>query len=390
MVTKTIILSLLILLVGVGIGYSAYLLSPPKEIHVTTTQYATVTETKPVYSTVTQSIMIYSTATETRILSYTLTTRPEWPRVLTDALGRRVEIPRPPERIVSTIPSITEDLVALGLLNKIVGVDSYSNYPPVINDLKKNGSVADIGGPWTLDIEKIINLRPDIVFMCRGVKPQETQFAPKLEERGVRTFFLICDAAKDQYDVYTDLRLIAQVTGRENYVDSVIESIQRTINNVTTTLAKYNLTRPKVLLLLGPPSWGLWSAGGDTFINWVISTAGGVNIASRYSGWPQLDKEYVLSQNPDIIIITVHGLDPKNIIDEVLKDPVLKETKAAKNNKIFVVSGETGDALLRPGPRIGFAVEAVAKILYPNIFGPLTSRDIYSLSTYSYVLSIAR
>ena len=389
MVTKTIVLSLIILLIGVGIGYSAYLLSPPKEI-LATTQYATVTETRSIYSTVTQPTMIYSTVTETRILGYTLTTKLEWPRVLTDALGRRIEIPKPPERIVSTIPSITEDLVVLGLLNKIVGVDSYSNYPPVINDLRRNGSIADVGGPWTLDIEKIISLRPDIVFMCRGVKPQETQFAPKLEERGVKTFFLICDAAKNQYDVYTDLRLLALATGKENYVDPIIENIQKTINNVTIILAKYNLTKPKVLVLLGPPSWGLWSAGGDTFINWVISTAGGNNIASKYSGWPQLDKEFILSQNPDIIIITVHGLDPKSVIDEILKDPVLKETKAVKNNRIFVISGETGDALLRPGPRIGVVIETLAKIFYPDIFGSPSSRDIISLSLVKSIVLITR
>ncbi len=389
MVTKTIVLSLIILLIGVGIGYSAYLLSPPKEI-LATTQYATVTETRSIYSTVTQPTMIYSTVTETRILGYTLTTKLEWPRVLTDALGRRIEIPKPPERIVSTIPSITEDLVVLGLLNKIVGVDSYSNYPPVINDLRRNGSIADVGGPWTLDIEKIISLRPDIVFMCRGVKPQETQFAPKLEERGVKTFFLICDAAKNQYDVYTDLRLLALATGKENYVDPIIENIQKTINNVTIILAKYNLTKPKVLVLLGPPSWGLWSAGGDTFINWVISTAGGNNIASKYSGWPQLDKEFILSQNPDIIIITVHGLDPKSVIDEILKDPVLKETKAVKNNRIFVISGETGDALLRPGPRIGVVIETLAKIFYPGMFGSPSSRDIISLSLVKSIVLITR
>jgi len=364
------------ILIGIGVGYSVSFLAPPKT--VTTTSVSTVVSTVSTY------VPIYTTVSETKILnqtittSYVVTTKLEWPRALTDALGRRIEISKPPERIVSTIPSITEELVALGLLNKIVGVDSYSNYPPIINDLKKNGSVADVGGPWTLDIEKIISLRPDIVFMCRGVKPQETQFAPKLEERGIKTFFLICDAAKSQYDVYTDLRLIALATGSEKNVDSVIENIQKTIDKVTNTLSRYNLSKPKVLILLGPPSWGLWSAGGDTFINWMITTAGGVNIASRYSGWPMLDKEYIISQNPDLILVTVHGLDPKKVIDEISNDPVLKDTKAAKNNKIFVITGEAGDALLRPGPRIGLAVETLAKIFYPEIFGSPSSSDIVS------------
>ena len=379
MVTRTIAISISLLVLGVVVGYLISWAAPLREVTSTMTVTSIATTTR--LETINVPIYTTMTSTQTITTNYTVTEKIEWPRILTDALGRKIEIPKPPNRIVSTAPSITEEIYALGLLNRLVGVDSYSNYPSALAALRAEGRVTDVGGPWTLDLEKIINLKPDIVFMCRGIKPQETQFAPKLEESGVKTFFLICDAAKDQYDIYTDLRLIALATGVDmRTVDSVIESIQRSIDNVTRTLSSYNLTKPKVLVLLGPPSWGLWSAGGDTFINWMITVAGGVNIASSYSGWPQLSYEYILSKNPDVIIVAVHGVDPGKVLSEIRQDQYLKETSAVKNNRVYIVTGELGDALLRPGPRISLAVEALAKIFYPQIFGSATSRDIVSLS----------
>lgn len=88
---------------------------------------------------------------------------------LTDALGREVRFSEAPKRVVSTLPSITEFLFVLGLGDKVVGVDSYSNWPPEVLELVKQGKIAVVGGPWTLDVEKIASLKPDLVLMGKGV-----------------------------------------------------------------------------------------------------------------------------------------------------------------------------------------------------------------------------
>lgn len=367
---RTVFLALVLVLVGLGIGYSiAYTTIHPRE--VTATQRVVEIQTYTQTLVATERVVTRVSVTETLAL--------EWPRRVTDALGRTIVIERPPTRIVSTIPSITEEIFALGAGGRIVGVDSYSNYPPEIVSMVKEGRVVDVGGPWTLDIEKIVRLRPDIVFMCRGVKPHETQFAPKLEEAGVKTFFLRCDAARNDIDVYTDIRLLAQVLGLEESGERLIREIRSRIENVTTVLARLNLTRPRVLVLFGPPSWGLWSAGGDTFINWAISTAGGVNIASRYSGWPQLSYEEILRADPDIVIVSVMGIDPSKVREELAQTPI-KDTKAWRNGRVYIVTGEVNDILTRPGPRIGYAVEILAKLFYPEVFGRVSTRDVIVVS----------
>jgi len=377
MVSKTTTFSIIMLLIGVVIGVVGGYFTG-----ASLGKGSVQTLTMPITSIYTSYLTTTQIQTETRIMTSqivtTVLTTPQYPKTIVDALGREIKIDKEPMRIVSTMPSITEELFALGLGFRIVGVDSYSNYPPGIVVLKVEGKIADVGGPWTLDLEKIISLRPDIVFLCRGVSVHESLYAPKLEERGLKTVFLLCDSAKDQYDVYRDLRLIAGIFNREDVAESLIKTIDKKINDVIGILKTYNVSKPNVLILLGPPSWGLWSAGGNTFISWLITTAGGVNIASQYSGWPQLDYEYILSKNPEIIIITAHGINMSQLKKELEQTP-LSKTKAWTDGKIYLLSDEASDIVLRPGPRIADALDILSKIIHPEIFGELSRSDVQKI-----------
>ncbi|MDK6028354.1 ABC transporter substrate-binding protein [Ignisphaera sp. 4213-co] len=366
---KTIALIVIALIIGIAIGYTPIAFMP-KTLE---------TITIPVYETVTYRETVVTTVTQVQQTTVSLS----WPRKVVDALGREITFDAPPQRVVSTIPSITENLFALGVGTKVIGVDQYSNYPPEVLDLINKGSIAVVGKPWTLDIEKIAALKPDIVFMCRGVKPQETQFAPKLEEMGIKTFFLTCDTAKDQYDIYKDLRLLGQIFGVEQKAEEVISNIDKKISSIINKLV--NVSRPRVLQLAGPPSWGLWSAGGDTFIGWLIKTAGGSNIASTYSGWPQLSYEYILSKDPEVIIITAHDVDAKSVYKEVSSSPLVNTT-AWKKGRVYLLTGEADDVLSRPGPRIAEALEILAKIIHPEIFGEITRSDVTNIVSMSFSL----
>ncbi len=299
--------------------------------------------------------------------------------MFTDALGREVRLDEVPRRVVSTLPSITEHLFVLGLGDRVVGVDSYSNWPPQVLELVNRGQIAVVGGPWTLDVEKIASLRPDLVLMGKGVKPQMAQFAPKLEEKGIRTFFLISNVAKDHYDIFADIMTLGKMFGVEERAREVVKSIQQKIDNVTSRLVGVT-KKPKVLKLTGPPAWGLISAGGDTFIGWLITTAGGINIASKYSGWPRLSYEEILSSNPEVIIVTVMGVDPKKVIEEISQTP-LANTDAWRSGRVYVLIDEADDLVVRPGPRIGEALAMVAQIIHPEIFGEVQRRDVVKMAS---------
>ena len=373
MQAKHIAIIVAVLVIGIAIGYGGAYIAPRPTITVTQTIVTTVTTT----STLTLSTTVPTTIPVT--ITTPVTVQASWPRTVVDALGREVKFNEPPKRVVSTIPSITELLFALGLGDRVVGVDSYSNWPPEVVNLTKEGKITVVGDPWTLDTEKIASLQPDLVLMCRGVKPQETQIAPKLEELGIKTFFLICDATKNQYDVYMDIRTLGKIFGVEQKAEELIKAIDDKISFVVAKLSQANATKPRVLQLAGPPSWGLWSSGGDTFIGWIIEVAGGRNIASRYSGWPQLSYEYILSQDPEIIIITAQGLDPKKVADDLKQTPLVNTT-AWRTGRVYLLTGEADDMLSRPGPRIGDAVLLLAKIIHPEIFGEVQRADVMKLS----------
>ncbi|MET1160551.1 MAG: ABC transporter substrate-binding protein [Thermoprotei archaeon] len=373
--TKYIVGIVVALIIGILIGYLPNTLQAPvvPATSIITTTIIETSATTYITTVVKTSVAIYTT---TAVVTSSITTSVEWPRELVDALSREIVFEAPPERVVSTAPSITEILFMLGVGNRVIGVDDYSNYPPEVIDLVEQGKIARVGGPWSLDIEKIVSLNPDVVFMCKGILQQEKDYRAKLEEAGIKTFFLRCNAARDHYDIFYDIRLVGQVFDIRDRAENLINSIQDKISSVTNKLV--NASKPRVLLLLGPPSWGLWSVGGDTFLGWLISSAGGDNIASTYSGWPQLSYEYILARDPEVIIITAMNIDPDSIRSELEQTPLVN-TSAWRNGRVYLVVGEANDILNRPSPRIGLALEILASIIHPEVFGEIERPDVIKL-----------
>lgn len=379
------------LLIGVIIGYAiTSTTTKPSTITTTilkpTTITSTITKTLTTLETTTRTTIVTSPTTITRTTTIPVTITYTTPVTIVDALGREVLFTKPPKRVVSLAPSITEILFASGLDDYVVGVDKYSNYPPKVVELVEKGVIKVVGGYWNPDIEKIVELKPDLVLASAGV-PSHVQLLSKFKELGIRVVYLKASSAQNIYDVFYDIRLVAHIFKVDDKAEEVVSSIEAKIENITSTLAKANTTPVKVLILLGPPSWGLWTSGSGTFIDYVIKTAGGVNIAGNYHGWVQLSYEDIVSANPDVIIVTVMGLNPKDVLSELAKTP-LNETNAFKKGNVYVLTGEADDILTRPGPRVGEAVELVAKILHPELFGEVSRADVTKMQSSQYMLRV--
>ncbi len=365
---KYVLTVVVVLLIGIAIGY---ILVP---IVSTPATYTPTTITIPIEKTVT--IAVERTITVPIETVVTITTPIEFRKTsIIDALGRVIEFEKTPSRGISLTPSTTEKLFVLGLEEVIVGVDSYSNYPKRVLELVNESKITVVGGPWTPDLEKIIALKPDLVIMCRGIRPQEALY-PKLEEVGIKTVFLLCDSARNPYDIYSDLHTIGVIFGVEERAKTISNEIESKISEILAKLEKANVSKKRVLYLIGPPSWGLYSAGGDTFIGWLINTAKGVNIARAYSGWPRLDYEFILQSDPEVIIVSAHGVDPKELYNELLNTPIVK-TSAWSNKRVYLFTDEANDVLNRPGPRIVVALEILVHVVHPEVFGEIQRADVH-------------
>ncbi|MBA7576582.1 Vitamin B12-binding protein [subsurface metagenome] len=270
---------------------------------------------------------------------------------ITDDLNRTVDINGVPQRIVSHVPSITETLFALGAGEKVVGVSDYCDYP---EEARLKPSVGSYFDP---SMENIVALDPDLVLTdghSESIKP--------LDNMGIT--YLVVDP-RDIDGVFRDIELLGKVTGTNKEAGKLIENMQKRISYVSARVE--GVPRPKVFYVIDAtePS-NPWTAGPGSFIDSLITMAGGENIGAKaLSPWAIFSIEQIVSSDPEIIILSVrHGTAFTSA--EVLRGhPAWQETTAVKQNRIYVIDGDLVD---RTGPRIVDGLEEFARIIHPELF----------------------
>ena len=355
-----------VLVAGVALGFIA---APTRTVTITSTVKSVETESVTVTVTETSVLTVTTTATTTETLQKPVV-------VVVDARGSTLEFESTPKRVVALTPAIAE-IVCMLDCSRLVGVVAPVTYPPELVKAVEEGSVKTVGSYWSPDAEKILALKPDLVIADLGV-PKDIIVASVLEQQGVKVLFVKGGKATTIDDVVEDVMLIATVLNETKKAQEWKRELDSTIEVIAKKLEKANATRPSTLIVLGPPSWGLWVAGGGTFIDSLLKTAGGTNAAGKYHGWVQLSYEDALELNPTKIIVTVMGGTEEGIqYLEAWKKTPLNNTEAFRTGAACVVTGPADDAVVRPGPRIIYGVQILAYILHPNLFEPPTGYAEY-------------
>ncbi|HHW29694.1 MAG TPA: cobalamin-binding protein [Syntrophomonadaceae bacterium] len=270
--------------------------------------------------------------------------------VVTDDFGNQVKLDHYPERIVSLTPSNTEILFALGLGERVVGVTTYCDYP---EEAKNKPKIGDLTG----NVEEIVALEPDLV-LAKGVLNDDA--VNKLRKLNIQ---VLCLDPESIEGVYRAIKLIAKVTGTSEKGEEIIAEIEKKIDNVEKKVAKIpQAERLRVFIEAG--SDPLYTAGKETFVDELVTLAGGINIADDLKGYQMYSSEAVVKNNPDVILAAdSYYVDIKQ---EIKKRAGWDEIKAVQEGKIIYELDN--NLLTRPGPRCGLAVELIAKALYPEIF----------------------
>ncbi len=291
-----------------------------------------------------------------------------YPLTLTDALGRQVTIPYKPQRIVSAAPSITEILFLVGAGSNVVGVDKFSNYPPIVKELVRNGTIKVVGGFSTLNIEAILMLKPDIVFMTTGV---QERYAKELAGMGITVFVL---PTRDMSDVFSDILTVGLITGHFDKALKVVEEMRNIITSTRLKVEEYlNKTGGKPVKVYYEIYPDYWTVGRTSFINDIIMLAGGVNIfENETSSYFVASPEAVIAANPDVILMNYnYGYfgTVNNLIKRITSREGWANITAIKDGRVYVFSGVAEDIMVRPGPRAALAIALMARVLYPQAFG---------------------
>lgn len=269
----------------------------------------------------------------------------KYPFHLTDQVGNKITLEKEPERIVSLIPSTTEIAFALDLKEKIVGVNENDDFPAEVKNLPKVGD-------YKIDVEKVVALKPDLVL---ADKANEAETIKKLQQLGIP---VLVTNANEVKDVFQSIATIGEATNRTNEADRLVAKMSDQRLKIFHEVARIpEDQRVKVWIEVDPT---LFTAGGDTFLNELVTLAGGKNVAIELKGWPQVSAEQVVKWNPDVILTTYGGEQ------EILKRQGWEAVNAIKNNRVVSVDP---NLVNRPGPRIIDGVEQIAKGFYPDAIG---------------------
>ncbi len=271
-----------------------------------------------------------------------------FPVTITDFQNRSVTIPKQPERIVSIGPSITEFLFALGAGKQVVGTDDFSDEPAAAKALDKVGGIK-------VNFEKVVALKPDLVLIVKF----SDGTIEKLASAGLLVMVVDPQSVGDVARTATLLGKASGTTGSAlaTQIDQQVQQVRTRVASATTKPRVYHeidASDPTKIFTVGPGS----------YIADLIDIAGGVNIAAKAtSAYPQLSAEEILRADPEVIVLAAADYSAKP--EQVAARAGWSAISAVKNKRIGTIAP---NLINRPGPRVGEAADAYARIVHPELF----------------------
>jgi iron complex transport system substrate-binding protein len=252
----------------------------------------------------------------------------------------------PAERVVSLSPAATEILFAIGAGPKVVACTEFDTFPEQAKKLPRIGGFT----PQSINIEAILAHKPDLVVAA----PQKDVIAA-LEKFGIPVVAL---DPKGVNDVWNNIELLGKLTGCEEKAKEVANHGRLIWHLQGMGGTRVNI--PRVLFVLADEP--LITSGNGTFIDEIISTAGGQNVfADVKESWPRVSDEEVLARGADVILCVEHTGGDGSVVPGRLKArPGWDKLKAVKEGKVYAVDA---DLITRPGPRLVDGLKAVEKLL---------------------------
>ncbi len=261
-----------------------------------------------------------------------------FPLTVIDSNGNEIVFEEPPERIVAFDSAVVETLFAIGEGHRVIGTHDFVTYPPEADEVTR------VGGAFNMNLEAIVTLEPDLVFIFFDANQAD------LERAGLKVLYLQ-SLEGDFIKIADNIRLWGRIVGNPSAAEGVAVDFETRLEKVSRVMARY-AGGPSVFQDEG----ALWTPGPDTLMGEVFELLKLQNIAHDVSGYVQLSPEVIVERGPQIVIAS-YG-------DQISDNPAFSDLPAVRNNRIFVPSS---DALSIPGPRFIAGIEELARWVYPGI-----------------------
>ncbi len=280
-----------------------------------------------------------------------------YPLTITDMLKRTVTIESQPAAVAAISPTTVEFVYAVGGTSKTRPTSA--TYPPEAQ------SATDIGSSYQPNLEVIASAKPDLIVADAVLQPQ---LAQSLQALNVPVLYV---GASNFDDVLTGLDLIGKVLNQPANAAKLVASLQA---KLAADKAKETATKPKVLILNGAPQ-DFYAAKPTSYVGDLVEQLGADNVAKnqpdvgQFPGYTKMSLEAILASAPDVILAITEGPPGGKTITETLSaDPAWSAIPAVKNKRVSEISADL--FLQAPGPRVGDALDQLARLLYPTGTSP--------------------
>ena len=264
------------------------------------------------------------------------------PIVLRDALGRSVALAAPAQRIVTIFSSNTELVASLGLVDRIVGVEDYTRFPPQVMGLPK------VGGRLGFSVDAVVAQRPDLVIVTPA-RQAAHQLVDPMERVGVPVMVL---QSRTLAEVIGNVRLVAQATGVVARGDALADALQARLHAVDARMA--GRAAPRALTITGRMGNGmLLVARPTTYTGDALVRAGVRHAIPDIGRLAQVSPEAALASDPDLLLFA----GSQEALDELVRQPGWRDMRAVRAGRAATISRAQ---FLIPGPRTFDGIEALA------------------------------
>ena len=261
-------------------------------------------------------------------------------RSVIDDLGRTVHLPPKIERAVSLAPNLTENIFAVGAGDRLVGVTTYCDYPDEAR------SIAKVGDTQTPNVERIIALRPQVVFVSTA--SQLEAFTRTLSDQNI-SIFVTNPTGFD--GVLKNLEQFGLLFETQERARELVDGLRRRAAEVERKYAGEKPVRVFVQISREP----LYTIGKGSFLTEIIPLAGGVVVTRDVEkAFPVLSKETALALAPQAIILS-------DSADNLEPNDAFTDSPAVRQGMVFRINP---DILSRPGPRLVDALEEIGRDLH--------------------------
>ncbi len=272
------------------------------------------------------------------------------PLVVYDALGRAVSFPAPPQRIIPIFASNTEIVTALGLADRVVGIEAYTRYPKEVLDRPL------VGGRLGFSVDAVVDLHPDFLIVTPS-RQAANQLIDPMERLGIPIVVVL---TRSVAEILSNIRLVAQIAGIVPHGEEVATALEARMAQVQEKVA--GQSKPSVVMITGQLGNGLMLVARDgSYTGDAILQAGGRFALGGTVALAQVSPEAILQADPDVLLFAGSTQGLKDLIAQ----PGWSRMRAVTTGRARTVARVE---LLIPGPRTFDGIEHLAEIFHPEAF----------------------